>query len=313
MSIMFVTACDKNSTEPEKNDPNKHPAELVGSWNTTAQNMDVIVTSRSAQKMADTFSKGIGSIKITGDQQAELNYLIRGREDDGTLVVVATNLKDLFGFDENDYPVCYLMFRMITNPTAILNIMLSETEGVVYAGLGTSFSYDSENHTLTATQLQLIEVDLGDSVTVNGTLSNVLVDIPANTPTRVLTMEMNPEAGSLVIFSADGKFSRTSMYDWGTENSIGTWEVSDSENLKIIETYNDEYDQTIINTIDGNFIVNANVLTINYEMSVCEVFDNPGSTDCVRQFEEDFFLDIGSLSAMTVQAFYTLSKSTVEL
>ena len=73
LTIIIVTACDKNKTTgPEESDLKKHPTELVGSWHSQTVCMDVIITSNSAQQVADVNSPGNGSIEITGDQQAEL-------------------------------------------------------------------------------------------------------------------------------------------------------------------------------------------------------------------------------------------------
>lgn len=309
LSIMCFTTCDKNSTEPEKND--KHPSQLVGDWKSTTQTMDVIVTSNTEQKVPNFFAQANGSIAITGQQQANLKYMITGREDDGTLVVIAATMKDLFEYNENDFPIHFLMYRMAATPTVMLQAMLSETEVVQYSGAATNINYDHSNFSLSANNVTLFTTDSSDSVTVNGTLAAVAVNVPANTATTVFSLDDATALESIINFSADGKFTRTSTYDWGTENSTGTWEVSDGDNLKIVETYVDQHNETTTDTINGTFSISeSGILTIEFHLNVCEVFHNAGSseTDCIREFEQDFFFENGSLTAVTVLGSYTLSK-----
>lgn len=312
LSIIIFTACDKNSTEPEVNDPAKHPAKLVGTWHSITQSLDVIVTSKSAQKVANFFAAGNGSLMITGAHQAELKYMINGTEEDGTSIVIAANLPDLFEYGENDYPVYFLMFRKSLSPTVTLTAMLSQTEAVQYSGATTNLTHNQSNYSLTANNLQLFTMDSSASIIVNGTLSNITVDVPPNTPTSIFSIENHTETESIVILSGDGKYKRTSNYDWGTEESTGTWEVSDGDRLTIIETYQDNYNQTVTETTDRTFTISSTgVLSINFEMSVCEAFDyrESSESDCIRKFEEDFLIEQGSLTAVTVEGTYTLSKT----
>lgn len=323
LATMLFIACDKDkSTGPKNGD--KYPAELVGTWHALTVSMDVIITTNSAQKVADVLSEGNGSLVITGDQQGELKYLFSAEEGEGILMVWVGNAP-IFETFEHGFPVYILAFHMFLDSTiehesmVAFYVATSENEGQQYTGTLTNLNYDPATFSVTANNLQLFTYDSSASVTVNGTLTNSMKDVPANTPTSILSFVNHVEMES-INFSANGTFSRTTVDDEETVNTTGTWEVTDGDNLTIIEAYKDENNQTITDTMVGTFTISTSgVLTFNVEGGACDLLEDDEDVesydeqDCINIVEENLFLEKGSLAAVEEKASWTFSKSAPKL
>ena len=316
LSFMLFLACSKDKSTGPENDSDKHPAELVGTWQALTENYNIFITTNSVQKVADMISPGNGTISITGDQQTELKYMFFGEE--GSLRIWVSNVP-IIDIEEMNYPAYFLIFQKDPDPTVIFMAMLSETEDLSYMGTVTDLDYyEPETFTLTVTGLQLNAVNSSGSILVNGTLSNSMIEVQANTPTCIYSLE-NQDAMGSVNLSADGTFTRTSVDDSETEITTGTWEVIDSENLTIIETSEDEFNHTVKDTITSTFMINSSgILTIIVEGNACDTFDYDENEDlnniqdCINKFEEDYFLEEGSVISLTVQMSFTYSRSVAK-
>jgi hypothetical protein len=174
-------------------------------------------------------------------------------------------------------------------------------------GLFAGFNYNPTTYTLTATNAQLFAMDFTTSVTVNGTLSNVTVNVPANTPTKIFSMEDPEDMQMTFTLSADGTYTGTIITGDSVETETGTWDAS-GNTLTMITV--DTVDSVVkIDTMTSTYSLSSGVLTIIQETDGCEEFDSQSPAECLADIEEQFNLEAGSLTKLTLEMIITFSKA----
>lgn len=306
MSIVLFWSCED---EAEVGDE-KHPEELVGTWYFTDGEFDIEITTNSDQTMVNQFSEGIGSIDVSGEVTATLTYMIMMvEEDDGFVGIMVLNQSPYtVSLGEQDSPFyAFAIYPPEDYVSAMFMVYESEYNYTYYTTDTIEFFYDTSTYTLTINSTDFMELDMStyeiDSssvVTISGTLQNQTTNIPANSPTQVSFVGDLTDYFSefTVSLNTDGSWLRTMVMEFEgeteTETGVGSWEVDDDQ-LIIIEEY-EEDGETEVDTVELDFTLSDNTLTIIMGEDWCEDDEDYSVEECLEEAEGDFGLESGSLT-----------------
>lgn len=300
MSMFLFWSCEGEAEAEDE----KHPEELVGTWYFTDGEFYTEITTNSDQTMVDKFSAGIGSIDVSGEVTATLTYM--GAYDEDGAVQISLANQSVFG--NWDFPI-YMVFIYSYGGTLSASFIAQESEEdyTYYTTDNVDYSYDASTYTLTINSTDFMELDMStgeiDSssvVTISGTLQSQTINIPADTPTLVGFGEYLFDYMSefTISLEADGSWLRTMVMEFEgeteTETGVGTWEVDDDQ-LIIIEEY-EENGETEIDTVELDFTLSGNTLTLTMEESMCEDDEYYPVEECLEETEWEFGLESGSLT-----------------
>jgi hypothetical protein len=222
-------------------------------------------------------------------------------------MVIASNKSIMELFETTTYPVYYL--SVLGNLGAMFTALQSPTDSTNYFSLGSGLVYDGASFTLTATDAQLMSMDLTTTVTANGTPPKKVVNLQPNKPEAALTITMPGEGMVTMSIAENGTYTGTQSFDDTTEVMMGTWSVSGNQ-LALIETYIED-SVVVTDTTYATYSLKKGKLTITMDEDACEGEDPVA--DCLREIEEDFRFPNGSLTAVTQRMVMTFSKSVAKL
>ena len=298
---MVLWTCD------DQEDPGdaKHPEEIVGTWNQTSAEFDIIITTNSDQILVDIFAEGNGSISITGAHTTTLTYLSFYM--DSNFIFVSASELGLFDFEEANYSLSLAILDGYSSAFFIAN-MRSDSP-IFYNTSDLNFSIDLSTYTVAVDNIQFYTEDSSASITANGTLAAATTNIPANMPTSVPFPFPESADQITLIFNADGTV--IDLED-STNSTTDTWEVENGV-MTIISTYSED-GETSIDTTVFDYTLNAGELTLMMEGDLCEAFVGFGLTqeECLETFESLWQLTSGSLTAARINVSLTFSRAAAK-
>jgi len=307
-SIIFTfSACEKEEEEGDT----QHPAKLVGTWDQIDAGIDFIITTNSSQTAFDIISEGVGGISVTGGHMAELTYMFGEVEEDSSVVVVVSTSSSFILEDELSFP--FLTIFGMPSYYSFMGFFAVDVmeDTLTFRAEQGNYTFDQSSGSLTIPSTVLYNEEKTDSVIVSGSLAYQQIDVPAHTPTTIVSITAPAEVYGVttVVLDEDGTFSRTTVYDdVETETSTGTWEVVGDGMMTVIETYIYE-GETVTDTLDITFTVESGFLTIKFQEDACED-DSEWYIECLAYFENLFGLDSSSLTLTETKMILTFSKTT---
>ena len=296
---MVLWTCD------DQEDPGdaKHPEEIVGTWNQTSAEFDIIITTNSDQILVDQFAEGNGSISITGAHTTTLTYL-SFYTDSNFVSVFAAEFGPLDLEDAN----YFLSLAIIDGKSSAFFIAnISSESPIFYNTSDLNFSIDLSTYTVAVDNIQFYTEDSSASITANGTLAAATTNIPANMPTSVPFPFPESADQITLIFNADGTV--IDLED-STNSTTDTWEVENGV-MTIISTYSED-GETSIDTTVFDYTLNAGELTLMMEGDLCEDDAEFSKEECLEIFESLWLLTSGSLTAARISVSLTFSRAAAK-
>lgn len=296
LSALFLTFCKKEEIIIF----DKYPDELIGSWDIVSGIPQAIITTNSDQQTRDFSGLGNGSLQVTGEHEVGLNYIYGDVE---MLIISNKSFIDLFS--DGEFPVYMLVFYPGFEG-AVFQVMISEEEIFTYSSETSGIIFDPESNTITVEDQQLLSGDDSTSVTINGSLSFNMINIPANTPTAIPSWMGGTLVNGEFIFSDNGNLSATIE----GEGITGSWEATEGDSLHIVfidtsMTGTDQYD-----SLAFSYKLTLGILTLNYDgEALCQETAGFPREDCLAEREEEYSLDPGSLIEISEGFTMILTKS----
>ncbi len=324
VSVMFLS-CDNDTSTNGKNDNDTQPSELVGRWDYTDGEMSMMVTTNSNQTAVDFMSPGTGGLNLSGVLAGSLTYMMM-MEDGGETMAVAANVSlteffNMVGFKAREkmknprslmselkaqltYPV-YVLY-VASNQGAQLMAATSQSDTTTYFGTADGLTFDIPNFKLTANNLTLYDATIYPPATllVNGTLQNQVTNVPANTPTNVMTIPLPNEVEQTVVLSENGDFMAIATYDSESDTSYGTWAVTGKNTLTIVD-----YEEADTTTTVATYAVNGNNLDITMDEDACDEDTPEDVQDCLNDIGAEFGMDENSLVSATTLIVMSFTKA----
>ncbi len=283
LSIALVS-CKKDSTTGPAG------GSIVGTWNIVGGNFGWFLTTNSNQVATNMFAV-TGQVSITGAVNITFNFMIM---DD------STNPPSFFISDiTNENQNAFLLLDGATGQG-----MLITNTGQTFLG-NVTFTYNAG--VLTITQATIQDVASNATVTVSGSLTYQLTNIPANTPTQIQFPEGvdgDDEFGlTTVTFNNDGTAVVTSVDEDGTETENWTYATEGTQ-----LTVNDGFGETMVfeYSISGN---NMTWTTTDFE-DMCEGYAS--QAECFADWELFFNLTPGSLTNISLNVELMFSRAAAK-
>ena len=307
-------------------------ADRLGGYSLNAWNYSLMVTTNIDQKFVDQMSKGNGAISVSGFINGDMTYM--------------QGWSDPFSSNSNVYVSSYDWFSMFQGPNIdsepFMGLSLNDHKGdghmgdpadsgffgydddyfSAYLNDGSYFDapqqieYSYDGRTLTVPSQELRDYR-DSSLTIGGTLSHSTIDVPANTPTKIMEYDGNTswDYGSWAIhIKEDGRWVEVFTFEdsqgqngWTNvyvDSTVAEWDMKDDQ---IVVTY--RYDDFWPDAGGGPGIgqgiwlyqvsytyeiVNGNLKLMN-EFNMCE--DDMGGF-CLEMLEYQYRFDPGSLKEM---------------
>jgi len=325
MSLFLLTFCEKKSTSSEE-DKSYSVTQLLGKWNSNLVSVDTKITTNSNQKAADLLSEGIGSLAVTGSYSATLKYLYNltlpmdlqagaAKADDYMNIHAAIEKSPLQLLMLPTYPIfVFLSIEMPGVGNADALMVLTETDTLILEGDGTGINYDAATLTLTATNAPLASDDLTKNVLVNGSLAPKTINVPANTPTSVLTLQLPTLGMGSLIFNDDSTFIATILFEGEGDSINGKWEIVNGNQLRLISLSEGGVPE---DTLTVDFSIKNDVLTMELNENpldyIGELDEEITEQEAKALIEALFCLTPGSLTDMNVEITVTFNKSTSKI
>jgi hypothetical protein len=299
-------------------DPN--PSELVGLWNAISAMVTFVITTNSNQTAVDIISPCNGTITVTGSENATLSYMAQ-IEIKGVPTIIATDvpLLELMEGTEGFFKPTTVQGNRVSLPilkadlgypyhgilhTDALDIFMVVTgPGDTTFYIGSGVEYDSDNYTLSANNVNLPLLGfIPPGVTLNGTMQNITTNVPANTPTPVMTMPMPDESSWILDVEANGTFTgyMDEFLIIDADTTYGTWEVTTDNNLMIIDTLETD-------TLYATYEFSGNDLILTVDQEICDE-DKEDYEDCLNGIGELVGVDEGSLIDAIIRVGATFVK-----
>ncbi len=325
MSLFLLTFCEKKSTSSEE-DKSYSVTQLLGKWNSNLVSVDTKITTNSNQKAADLLSEGIGSLTVTGSYNATLKYLYNltlpmdlqagaAKTGDNMIIHAAIEKSPLQLLMLPTYPIfVFLSIEMPGVGNADALMVLTETDTLILEGDGTGINYDAATLTLTATNAPLASDDLTKNVLVNGSLAPKTINVPANTPTSVLTLQLPTLGMGSLIFNDDSTFIATILFEGEGDSINGKWEIVNGNQLRLISLSEGGVPE---DTLTVDFSIKNDVLTMELNENpldyIGELDEEITEQEAKALIEALFCLTPGSLTDMNVEITVTFNKSTSKI
>ena len=341
-SAVFFTSCEEqNSTVDEVVGVWYMPQSLnrvtanrsideLGRSSLNAWNYSMMITTNSNQSFIDQMSEAKGSISVSGFVQGELKFMqswLDYNDESSSVFVTNHNWMSLFdGPSQNDDPFISLSLNNYVENGNIIPVDSSyygldddflsvQMNNGTYFDIVQNIDYDYDGKTLTVPDQELLAFQ--DSIlTIGGTLSHALIDLQANTPTKIMSYDgdVTWDYGSWEIhIKDDGKWVEVYTFEdqnssdgWSNiyaDSTIAEWEI---RNDLIVVTY--RYDDiwpdaggnpgigqgTWLYQVAYSFEIENNKLKLLNEFDMCEFEKDL----CLDMFERQYGLDNGSLESI---------------
>ena len=341
-SAVFFTSCEEqNSTVDEVVGVWYMPQSLnrvtanrsideLGTSSLNAWNYSMMITTNSNQSFIDQMSEAKGSISVSGFVQGELKFMqswLDYNDESSSVFVTNHNWMSLFdGPSQNDDPFISLSLNDYVENGNIIPVDSSyygldddflsvQMNNGTYFDIVQNIDYDYDGKTLTVPDQELLAFQ--DSIlTIGGTLSHALIDLQANTPTKIMSYDgdVTWDYGSWEIhIKDDGKWVEVYTFEdqnssdgWSNiyaDSTIAEWEI---RNDLIVVTY--RYDDiwpdaggnpgigqgTWLYQVAYSFEIENNKLKLLNEFDMCEFEKDL----CLDMFERQYGLDNGSLESI---------------
>ncbi|MCH8838134.1 MAG: hypothetical protein IIA60_10115 [Candidatus Marinimicrobia bacterium] len=301
--IIFVSMVFWTCADQEDPADTKHPDEIVGTWNQTSAEFDIIITTNSDQILVDQFAEGNGSISITGAHTTTLTYL-SFYTDSNFVSVFAAEFGPLDLEDAN----YFLSLAIIDGKSSAFFIAnISSESPIFYNTSDLNFSIDLSTYTVAVDNIQFYTADSSAGITADGTLAAATINIPANVPTSVPFNIPESEYQITLVFNADGTV--IDLED-STYSTTDTWEVENGV-MTIISTYSDD-GETFIDTVEFDYTLDAGELALMMEGDLCEDFIGFTQEECLEIYESLWLLTSGSLIAARISVSLTFSRAAAK-
>lgn len=285
--IMFVVlGCPNPNTEADK---------FVGTWSGPTVKKEVL-TTHSDETAAVPYSEGIGSLSVTGQINANLNYF--NSYDYNSEEGLSISISNFSLYDTTIRQGCGLSINVSPDggeSIGTLVVVNDIDDYTFYYGETVDFSFDSSSYTLTINSTEFFQgdewggsIDLSSAVTVSGVIQRPTMEIKSNTPTQI--GGGNPYYYTLLEIRDDGNFqmkwrSPFAGYLFTYDLIIDSKWEADGDNLSLTI----DEDQWVMTYLDDCLIRES-------ESDPCEMY---GTQDaCLRSYEDDYMLDPGSLDAV---------------
>ena len=210
-----------------------NPSALNGTWGLGRMDVDLYLTTKTGQTAIDFYNQATGTITVTGACTTSLNYF------SPTIFpfvkVIASNLSALE--DPKPYPnYSFVILETNTLSMAVFNINLDSTTVDSFYVIGPDYQFDSTSYTLQVSDLKLSDLTGTRKVTLNGSLTARVVQVPALTQTYVTTLEDTSlvDGTDTVSFAQDSTFYRIQGNTAGAETTSGTWELSNNNLIMVV-------------------------------------------------------------------------------
>ncbi|NHZ85443.1 MAG: hypothetical protein GWP19_06140 [Planctomycetia bacterium] len=268
-AVYIFSGC--GNTE-ESEDPAK---KFIGQWTIKEEKREATLATNSKQIVLDRSLQGTGVIEISGEVIASLKYITHVRTIEGDTSIGVSNLQPY----SEDNPK-YLLWCSTIGESK--HISFGDGYTVYYSGMA-DFSFD--DYTLVINNISLNNDENDSSITINGTLTGMTVNIPANIPTKILKYIVNDPEQTL-IFKEDDLFVWTYQDKYA---STGIWEAT-SDTITL-------YGSLFGELLHFSYLFNDGNLEMYFEDKPCSWFeDNPYEYEnCLNYFEEGYNLEVGSL------------------
>ena len=298
-SSLLIVNCDKkSSTGPEDL--------LVGFWNSSTAGLALFLTTNEVQQAVNMLAQGTGDINLTGLINAALSWII-GFGDPTMMAFVVSNQSLLQFLLLPAFPAYNMIVANIPEQVtmAVLNATTVADESS-HIGQTADFAYDRTTYTFTATNAQFFDEFGNPSLTANGAITQPTMNVPANTPTNVLPLNLPLPGVAVLELADDGTFTLTIGFGEDEEELTGTWEDLGNNELGL-EIALEEGEDPVIVIVD--YTVDAQTLTVTYEEDICTVLAGILPGDCIELLELVFGLDQGSLTSGTGRLNLTFTKA----
>lgn len=340
-AIFFISCEEQNSTIDEVVGVWYMPQSLnrvtanrsideLGRSSLNAWNYSTVITTNSNQSFIDQMSEAKGSISISGFISGELKFMqgwLDYNDESSSVFVTNRNWMSMFdGPSQNDDPFISLSLNdYVVNENFIPvdssyygfddDFFSAQMNNGTYFDIVQNIDYAYDGKTLTVPDQELLTFQ--DSIlTIGGTLSHALIDLQANSPTKIMSYDgdMNWDYGSWEIhIKDDGKWvevytfeAQNSSDGWSNiyaDSTIAEWEIRDDV---IVVTY--RYDDiwpdaggnpgigqgTWLYQVAYTFEIKNDNLKLLNEFDMCEFEEDL----CLGMFERQYGLDNGSLESI---------------
>ncbi len=312
---------------------NRHTAgqsvDDVAGHSLNAWNYSMVITTNSDQELVDRTANAIGSITVSGDSEAEINFM-RGWYDQnsGQASISFTNYNwyNVHETDQSTYVYGYVDNYSHEYQDSV-NIWYNDSTGAYDTMGGWWHSdfisvYNSNNDyyeireeidfTFDGITLTIPSQTIGDtnSITIGGEMTHATIHIPANTPTEIFsyTGDTSWDFGSWAIhieddgrwvevFTWEGQYDSSDVYHTYTDSTVAEWEL-DGDTLFVTYRYDDVWtgdgpgagQGTWMYQIAYTYTLENGMLKLTNEYDLCQ-----GDAHCHEWVEWEFGLDHGSL------------------
>ena len=306
-------------------------ADQLGGYSLNAWNYSLMVTTNTDQKFVDQMSEGIGAISVSGYINGDMTYMQGWKDEDfGSSHVYVSNYnwfsmfegpnqdsETFLGLNLNNYNGGENMGDPIDSDSGFYGY--DDDHFSAYGPDGLYFDavqqieYTFDGRSLTVPTQEL--TDFQDStLTIGGTLSYSMIDVPANIPTKIMGYDgdISSDYGSWEIhIKEDGSWVEVFRFEepqdqdgWTNvfvDSTVAEWEMKDDQ---IVVTY--KYDDfwpdagggpgigqgTWIYQVAYTYeVINGNLKLLN-EFNMCgDEFER----FCLEMLETEYQLDRGSL------------------
>ena len=300
----------------------------LGGSSLNAWNYSMMLITNSDQKLVDQLSEANGSINVSGFINGELKFM-QGYFDDyndaSNVHVTNYNLMSMFeGYEVNNDVFISLS---LNNYPQDINIeepgdsgffgydkdyFYAHTNDGDYFEVSQDIEYNYDGKTLTVPSQQLKDSQ-DSSLTIAGTLTHSTIDIPANTPTEIMSYDgdISWDYGSWAIhIKEDGTWVEVYTFEeqqgpsgWSNvyvDSTIAEWEMKD-DLIVVTYRYEDVWPDvgggpgigqgTWLYQVAYTYEIDNDNLKLLNEFNMCEYEED----FCLQMFEGQYGLDYGSL------------------
>ena len=306
-------------------------ADQLGGYSLNAWNYSLMVTTNTDQKFVDQMSEGIGAISVSGYINGDMTYMQGWKDEDfGSSHVYVSNYnwfsmfegpnqdsETFLGLNLNNYNGGENMGDPFDSDSGFYgydddHFSAYGTDGLYFDAVQ-QIEYTFDGRSLTVPTQEL--TDFQDStLTIGGTLSYSMIDVPANIPTKIMGYDgdISSDYGSWEIhIKEDGSWVEVFRFEepqdqdgWTNvfvDSTVAEWEMKDDQ---IVVTY--KYDDfwpdagggpgigqgTWIYQVAYTYeVINGNLKLLN-EFNMCgDEFER----FCLEMLETEYQLDRGSL------------------
>ena len=303
-------------------------ADQLGGSSLNAWNYSMMVITNSDQKLVDQLSEANGSINVSGFINGELKFM-QGYFDDyndaSNVHVTNYNLMSMFDRSEANNDV-FISLSLNNYPQGInieepgdsgffdydKDYFYAHTNDGDYFEVSQDIEYNYDGKTLTVPSQQLKDSQ-DSSLIIAGTLTHSTIDIPANTPTEIMSYDgdISWDYGSWAIhIKEDGTWVEVYTFEeqqgpsgWSNvyvDSTIAEWEMKD-DLIVVTYRYEDVWPDvgggpgigqgTWLYQVAYTYEIDNDNLKLLNEFNMCEYEED----FCLQMFEGQYGLDYGSL------------------